>query len=174
MNAVELETNRLILVPLSTNHLSQDYLSWLNDPEVNRYMEVNGNYTFDLLKSFLEDQEKRNILFWAIHLKDSNKHIGNIKIDPITNNSGEYGIMIGDKNSWGKGFAKEASLRVINYCFEEINLDEVSLGVVEDNSAAVTLYKKMGFKISEIRHNTGKYNGKTCNSIRMYLKNENV
>ena len=40
----------------------------------------------------------------GIHLKENCKHIGNIKIDPINkkHGTGEYGIMMGDKDEWGK------------------------------------------------------------------------
>ena len=38
-------------------------------------------------------------------------------IDPIDEKrkSGEYGIMIGNKLEWGKGYAKEASKTIIKY-----------------------------------------------------------
>ena len=99
------------------------------------------------------NKNKKNILFWAIHLKDSNKHIGNIKIDPIDyeDNSGEYGILMGDKTNWGMGYSKEASLAIINYCFKELKLSKLHLGVIEDNINAVMLYKKMGFVIDKVK-----------------------
>ena len=82
MKAIELESERLFYEPLSQKHLSFAYVNWLNDVEVNTYLESGGNYTIQLLSDFLKEQEQKDILFWAIHLKDSNKHIGNIKIDP--------------------------------------------------------------------------------------------
>ena len=151
MKAVELESKNLIFKKLSKKHLSIDYVNWLNDPDVNSYLESGGSYTIKLLEEYLTEQEQKDILFWAIHLKCSNKHIGNIKIDPINhkNNSGEYGILIGDKTSWGKGYAKEASLTIIKHCFDEIKLSKITLGVIEDNLNAVKLYKKLGFSIDK-------------------------
>ncbi|MDB9782623.1 GNAT family N-acetyltransferase [Winogradskyella sp.] len=171
MKAVELESERLFLMPLSQKHLSLAYVNWLNDIEVNTYLESGGNYTLQLLADFLKEQEQKGILFWAIHLKDSNKHIGNIKIDPINyeRNSGEYGILMGDKTNWGKGFANEASNRIIKYCFEELKLTEITLGVIENNIKAVSLYKKMGFVITEQKEKVGIYNNKLSNSLRMSI-----
>ena len=65
-----------------------------------------------------------SMLFWAIHLKEGGKHIGNIKIDPVNKRHGlgEYGIMIGDSDEWGKGYAKEASELVIHHCFRDLRL----------------------------------------------------
>ncbi|MCK8523335.1 GNAT family N-acetyltransferase [Aquimarina sp. D1M17] len=175
MKAVNLETERLSLRRLSLEeHLSETYVAWLNDVDVYQYLETGGNYTLDQLETYLKEQEEKDILFWGIHIKDSDKHIGNIKIDPIDSvkNSGEYGIMMGDKNEWGKGYAKEASICVINYCFEAIKLSQITLGVIEKNIGALKLYENMGFEIEGIIENKGVYAGELCNSIRMIKKND--
>ncbi len=171
MKAVELESERLFLKPLSQKHLSLAYVNWLNDIEVNTYLESGGNYTLQLLADFLKEQEQKDILFWAIHLKNSNKHIGNIKIDPINyeQSSGEFGILMGDKENWGKGFANEASNRIIKYCFEQLKLTKITLGVIENNIKAVSLYHKIGFITTEKNENVGVYNNKLSNSLRMSL-----
>lgn len=175
MNNIDLVSERLVLKRLSTDHISTEYVSWLNDPEVNMFLETNGGYTMDMLKSYIEQQYKNEIHFWAIHLKNSNQHIGNIKIDPINveHNSGEYGILMGDRPNWGQGYAKEASIRILKYCFEELRLSTITLGVIQDNSNAVKLYEKMGFTIDEIKKDIGTYNNKLSNSLRMSLNAEN-
>jgi len=175
MKNIDLESERLIFKRLSREHISADYVDWLNDTEVNMYLETRGDYTIDLLKLYIEEQYKNEVYFWAIHRKDTNNHIGNIKIDPINfeTNSGEYGILICDKLSWGKGFANEASKEIIKYCFNEIKLSQITLGVIEENINAVILYKKMGFIIDDIKKNIGIYNQKMCNSLRMSLNAEN-
>lgn len=145
---IELESERLILRPLSKIHLSNEYVSWLNDYDVNRFLETGGNYTKNKLQSFLQKIESLEILFWAIHLKKDSSHIGNIKIDPIDlkHKYGEYGILIGDKTQWGKGFAKEATLKVIDYCFsKEVDLRKINLGVNSKNVSAINLYQNIGF-----------------------------
>ena len=175
MKAVPLESERLYFEPLGKAHLSEQYVKWMNDSEVNMFLESGGDYSYRKLKLFLEEQEKKEILFWAIHLKDSNKHIGNIKIDPVNlkANSGEYGILMGDKSNWGKGYAKEASVRIIDYCFKELKLSKITLGVIEDNVSAAFLYKKMGFTIDEVKKDVGIYNSKLSNSLRMSLNVKN-
>lgn len=172
---INLESERLIYKRLSLEHLSLDYLGWLNDSKVNVYLESRGNYTMDMLKAYIENQYKAEVYFWGIHLKDSNKHIGNIKIDPINKetNSGEYGILMGDVSNWGKGYAKEASIRIIDYCFNELELSKVTLGVVADNIAAVKLYEKIGFVTDEVKVDVGIYNGNISNALRMSLDVKN-
>ena len=104
-----LETDRLSLKPLNKKFLSEKYVNWMNDGIVNRYLDSGGDYNLKKLTKYLEEVENNPRFFWAITQKEKNKHIGNIKIDPIDKKSlcGEYGIMIGDKNEWGKGIAKE-------------------------------------------------------------------
>jgi ribosomal-protein-alanine N-acetyltransferase len=176
MPAPILHSNRMFLKPLGLEHVSDEYVNWLNDAEVIRYLETGGDYTREKLQDFLSSVEKNQILFWAIHLKSNNKHIGNIKIDPINvrHGFGEYGILMGDRNEWGKGYAKEASEIVIRYCFgPECNLRKVVLGVVRDNAAAVGLYQKLGFVTEGIYKDHGIYNGKKCDIMRMAIFNPN-
>ena len=144
-----METDRLLLKPLNKSYLSQNYVDWMNDSEVNRYLESGGNYNLNKLNEYLMEVERNPKYFWAIILKEINKHIGNIKIDPIDPDEffGEYGIMLGDRNEWGKGIAKEASEKVINFCFNTLNLKKISLGVKKNNFSAISLYKKLGFAI---------------------------
>lgn len=143
-----LESERLKLIPLGVQHISEDYVKWMNDPQVIEFLESGGDYTLDKLSVFLHEVEESDMLFWAIHIKSSGKHIGNVKIDPINykHKYAEYGIMMGDRKEWGKGYAKEASQLVINYCFSKaLNLRKINLGVHSKNTPAVRLYKKMGF-----------------------------
>lgn len=152
-----LETKRLILKPLNTHFLSLEYVHWMNDEKVNRYLESGGDYTIEKLTAYLKEVEDNPKYFWAIELKSSGKHIGNIKIDPINPNDliGEYGILIGDKNYWGLGLAKESSIEVINFCFKKLRLKKIELGVLKENNIAISLYKKLGF--SKVKNDNGKH-----------------
>ena len=145
-----LETERLILRPLNRHFISQDYVNWMNDEKVNRHLESGGDYTLEKLTAYLKEVEDNPKYFWAINLKETNQHLGNIKIDPIDLNLlwGEYGIMIGDRNAWGKGIAKEASKTVIDFCFNTLNLNQINLGVKKNNLKAISLYEKLGFRIT--------------------------
>jgi RimJ/RimL family protein N-acetyltransferase len=176
MKAKILETERLVLKPLSFEHLTQDYADWLNDEEVYRYLETGGNYTMALLEDYLKDVIKRDIYFWGIHIKGSDLHIGNIKIDPINTKHGlgEYGIMMGRRSEWGKGFAKEATIKIIGFCFDELNIRKLTLGVVAENTAAVNLYKKLGFETEGIYKQHGFYQGRYCDILRMALFNPSL
>jgi RimJ/RimL family protein N-acetyltransferase len=172
----ELESDRLFYKPLSLEHCSEKYVKWLNNPEVYKFLETGGNYTLEMLRSYLLDVvAKPNILFWGIHLKHNKEHIGNIKIDPVNNRHsfGEYGILIGEQSEWGKGYAKEASETIIHYCFGTLNLRKINLGVVEKNTTALQLYKSMGFEVEGVYKKHGFYDTEYLDIIRMAIFNPN-
>jgi ribosomal-protein-alanine N-acetyltransferase len=171
-----LETNRLILEPLSLSHCTDKYLDWLNDSEVYKYLETRGNQTRETLKDFIEKQIGGETAIWAISIKENASHIGNIKVDPINwkHGFGEYGILMGDKEQWGKGYAKEASQAVIDYFFETKQLRKINLGVVKDNKPAVKLYENMGFKTEGLYINHVVYDGVYHDILRMALFNPDI
>lgn len=165
-----LESSRLILKKLSLEFCTDAYLTWMNDKDVYKYLETGGNYSMDDLRSYLKEVEsKKELFFWAITIKDSGQHIGNIKVDPINlkHGFGEYGIMMGEKGSWGLGYAYEASECVINYCFQILGLRKINLGVVVDNLAAVNLYRKLGFSVEGHYKYHALYDGRYCDTYRM-------
>jgi RimJ/RimL family protein N-acetyltransferase len=82
--------------------------------------------------------------------------------------------MMGDRSEWGKGYAAEASKAVLDYCFQEAGLRKVTLGVVEENAAAVNLYKKLGFVVEGVYKKHGLYNGHYCDLLRMAIFNPNI
>ncbi len=169
-----LETERLTLEPITVKFCSEEYVNWLNDIEIYKYLDNGGDYTYKSLSDYLNKYAENPILFWAIIVNETNTHIGNIKIDPINkrNQIGEYGILMGDKQNWGKGYAKEASIAVINYIFSKLSLRKIVLGVIKDNTAAVKLYESLGFEVEGIYRMHGKYDGKYCDAIRMALFNK--
>lgn len=169
-----LKSTRLTLRPLALSHCTDRYVEWMNDPQVYQFLETGGNYKIEDLRSYLESVAQNNeMLFWAIHITEGDRHIGNIKIDPVNKRHGlgEYGIMMGDRSEWGKGYADEASRLVLEHCFTDLNLRKITLGVVSSNLAAVHLYKKLGFKIEGRYKDHGLYAGTYHDILRMAIFN---
>ena len=92
LNLHILETDRLILEPINSRFCTKEYVNWLNDKEVYQYLDTGGNYTLERLSDYLTEYTENPVLFWAIIVKETNSHIGNIKIDPINKKHliGEY------------------------------------------------------------------------------------
>lgn len=156
---------RVYLRPLEREDLNARYLSWLNDPEVTRYMET-GTFPItagDLGKFYDQVTGSRDQVVLAVADTKSGQHIGNVKLGPIhwVHRSATFGIMIGDKKFWGKGAGLEATRLTVEYGFNRLNLRRIDLGVFAEHDAAVRCYKKAGFKVEgRMRENyfkDGKY-----------------
>lgn len=58
----------------------------------------------------------------------------------------EIGLYIGDKNSKGKGYGKEACLIIEKFALEYLNLRKIKLNVVSDNEHAINLWTSLGYQ----------------------------
>ena len=142
---------KISLRPLREADLGQRYLSWLNDGEVTRFLEV-GTFpvTARELREFYQNvsKSKTDVLF-AIVDKETDLHIGNIKLGGINwvHRFADLGIMIGDKEYWNKGYGEEACKLLLRFAFENLNLRTVTLGVYGNHVAGKKAYEKVGFQI---------------------------
>jgi len=80
---------------------------------------------------------------------------GFFKLD-TRNRSAEFGIMIGDKNYWNKGYGTEAVRLLVQHGFNTLNLNRIYLRVLENNPRAIRSYEKVGF-IHEGRQRQAEY-----------------
>jgi ribosomal-protein-alanine N-acetyltransferase len=144
-----IEGENIYLRELEISDVNQSYCNWMNDPEVIQYLKKHpGKWTIKELKDYVREIKKcSNALLWAIISKDKNQHIGNIKLGHINGINGfsDIGIIIGEKSCWGKGFATEAIKLVVNYAFNQLNLQKLIAGVSKNNLSSVKLFRKAGF-----------------------------
>lgn len=144
-------TERLTLETLTPENMSDDYIDWLQDPQVLKYLEVRHTpQTRENITEFVNNMHNAsNNLMLGIFLKDYNKHIGNIKLGPIDwrYKRADIGIIIGDKNQWGKGYAPEAIEAVCSLAFNELGLSRVQAGAYASNVGSQKAFEKVGFHI---------------------------
>jgi len=137
---------KLRMVELSD--CNENYYNWMNDKEINQYMETRWNeQTNESIKSFVEQIRKSDHSYlFAIIYKD--KHVGNIKIGPIhpIYKYADVSYFIGDKTVWGKGIATEAISIVTKFAFKELNLHKIQAGAFEQNIGSQKALIKAGYK----------------------------
>jgi len=172
-----MEGKLIYLRPLLKSDLNENYLKWMNDSEVNRYMD-SGSFPStmeDLQNYYTTVALNPNNIVLAIIENGTNEHIGNIRLGPINwiSRVSNFGMMIGEKSKWNRGYAKEAISMVLKYGFNKLNLHKVCLGVVTENIAAVELYKTVGFVIEGNSIKNSFINGKHVDSYYMGILKEN-
>lgn len=180
--SIYIKGEKVSLRALEREDINENYLKWINDSEINQYME-SGSYPSNmesLYRYFEGGQNASSSVSFAIINNEDGKHIGNVKIDSIhwIHRRAFLGIMIGEKSSQGKGYGTEATKLALTYAFNQLNLVKIKLGVVASNIAAVKIYEKIGFNQVGYLVDEFYYHGKYHDMIYMeihkkdYIKSE--
>lgn len=127
---------------------AEETLKWINDPDikkaVNRSLPVSYFEHIEWYKKLIQD--KSQVMF-AIETEADKKYIGNCglrNIDVIAHKA-EMWIYIGEKDYYGRGIGSEATLKLLHYSFNFLNLNRVYLYAAAYNKKALKLYEKVGF-----------------------------
>ena len=143
-----LKGNNLTLRQLEFSDCTNQYVNWLNNPEINKYLESRWQHqTIQTIKDFLRSiQNNTTSYIFAICFDE--KHIGNIKINisSARYKIADVGYFIGDKSYWGRGIATEAVRLVTDFGFKELGLYKIFAGVIEGNIGSQKVLEKLGYK----------------------------
>ncbi len=144
-------TDRLRIRSLTRNDVTERYVRWLNDADVNRYLE--SRFLVQSIDSCLRyvaemEADQFSHLFGMFD-RDSDVHIGNIKIGYISSihRRGEIGLFIGEKSYWGRGLATEAVRAFTRWCFDALGLEKVEAGCYDENLASVRAFLNAGYAV---------------------------
>lgn len=142
----ELRDGDVFLRPLDEHDVTQRYVDWLNDPDVNRWLEVrwDKHAKADVL-DFLARCHAEGSYLWGIWADDL--HVGNIKLGPVNqrHKHADISYFIGDKAWWGKGIATKAVKLVTQFAFARLKLYRVQAGCYAGNVASAKVLRKAGF-----------------------------
>ena len=142
----------ITLRTITLSDCTETYVSWLNDPAVNKYLETRFELqTLQSIRQFVDSiVESDSSYLFAMNTNDgTKKHIGNIKLGPIhpQYSYADISYFIGDRGYWGKGIATEAIKLVAGFAFDQLKLHRVQAGVFEDNIGSIKALEKAGFII---------------------------
>lgn len=147
------------------------FVRWLNDPEITQHLTLYLPLSLAEEERWFEQQlEDKSKHIFAIETEDS-AHIGNVGLHDLNwkNRNAVLGIVIGEKEYWGRGYGTDAIVTMLRFAFEELNLHRVSLIVYNHNHRAIRCYEKCGFrhegKDRQARFSGGKYH----DDIRMSI-----
>lgn len=152
------ETKRLILEPFEEQDINDArYRSWFNDQEVTKF---NSHGLFPLtqkeLIDFINSLGSERIV-WKIKFKNDVilEWIGNISLQSFNwiNRSAEFAIVIGNPGAWGRGYAVEAGLILLNHGFNKMNFNRIWTGTAAENKGMRRVAEKLGMQLEGIsRH----------------------
>lgn len=146
---MEIHEGEVILRPITIADCTADYLGWMNDPQVSRYLETRWReHTLADIQSFVRDMNEstHSHLLAIIHAPLS-RHIGNLKIGPVNtfHRYADLSYFIGERAFWGKGLATQAIRAACRFGFDELELDSIQAGVYGKNIGSARALEKAGF-----------------------------
>jgi RimJ/RimL family protein N-acetyltransferase len=161
--SISFSSERLAFRILEVCDVSNQYVHWLNDPEINRFLETRFTpHTKSSCENFvLAMQADAGSYLFGIFNKKTNAHIGNIKIGSINVNHkvGYISFFIGDKNSWGKGYGAESIHSVTQWGFKFLRLRRIESGCYEGNLAALRSFLKIGYTVEGFHRSSFEFEG---------------
>jgi RimJ/RimL family protein N-acetyltransferase len=149
-----LHSATLRLVPFSLQHLSDDYVSWLNDEAVTFYSEQrHRNHTIDCCAAYIARTTAAGHSVWAIEVVDKGySHIGNITASYDRNNAiADIGILIGAQGCQGRGYGATAWGAVLDWLKTDPSLRKITGGCMTSNSAMVRIMQGAGMVPDGVR-----------------------
>lgn len=133
------------------------FTRWEQQDYVKEFLTINKERTYEeVVREFiLREQDPSNEQYTIIH---KNKPIGRIYLSKISKEFDSIDITriyIGEKEYLGKGYGRECMELLLDYCFNELKMERVSLDHYTGNAAG-NLYLKLGFKYEGVMRNSAK------------------
>lgn len=133
----------MVLRPISAGdrpHLRR----WLGDRELRRF--AGPRLPRGLGARWTADPHDAQFL---IVLREGQRSIGVCGLFGIcqAERTAEVGILLGEKDTWGRGYGPEALALLLDHAYGELGLRQVSLCVHAANARAIRAYEKVGFVV---------------------------
>jgi RimJ/RimL family protein N-acetyltransferase len=103
--------------------------------------------------------------------REGDRSVGSVGLHGVSgpNRKAVFGISIGEKEFWNRGFGSEATELALDIGFERLNLNRIELEVYESNPRAVRVYEKAGFVLEGVSRAARWVRGRFENVRRMAI-----
>ncbi len=172
---VEIHTSRCLLRVLEESDVTEKYVSWLNNPDINRYLEARfATHSIESVRNTVRGYWHSNtdVLFGIFFKQDVTLHIGNIKISGLDRNNGvaEIGFMIGDSDYWSRGIATEVITSLCDWMFLELGLKKITAGAYANNIGSEKALIKAGFFLEATLQSHAVLQGNSRTDVHRFAK----
>ena len=120
-------------------------------PELAEYLPWAVNYQRSVTSQFIKDSigawaSGRAFDFSIREVEDLDRHVGNVSVwfTSRANGVGEVGYWI-RSDMTGKGIGTEATARILQVAFEELQMHRVTMRIAVGNVASERIVQKLGF-----------------------------
>jgi RimJ/RimL family protein N-acetyltransferase len=164
---------RVYLRPAERSDL-ETFVRWFADADVTHYLMARAPFSAAMeerwFDQMVEKQGKTDYHF-VLCLVDEGRPIGTVGLHQLDleNGSAAFGISIGEKAEWNKGYGTEALQAICDFGFGRLRLERIWLDVYAPNKAAQRAYEKAGFVVEGTLRNALFADGRHMDVLRMAL-----
>lgn len=147
-----IKTKRLVLRDIEVRDITSEYIRWLNDPEVNKYLEIRFvHQTKEKVQEYVQSalEDTRNKMHFGVYDKGGRRLVGTVTLPHIDWNHhfADISFVIGHPEAYEKGYATEAVHGVIYYVFRMCKLEKLYGGYYQGHEKSANVFRKNGFQI---------------------------
>jgi len=147
------------------------YQKWFNDFEVTRTLLVQmRSMTLEAEEAWFDriTKSQRDVVF-TIYERATMRPIGNTGLHNIDhfNRIADFGMLIGEKDCWGKGYGTESTALMLDYAFNGLGLHNVMLNVFDYNQRGIRAYTRAGFRVIGRRREAHRLTGQAYDVVLM-------
>jgi len=148
------------------------YHRWINDFEVTRYyLDTPRPQTLEERAAWYERMSTGNLndIDFLIYELATMRPIGRVGLEDISyqHRRASFGIFIGEKDCWGKGYGTETVILMLDYGFSVLGLHNIMLDTFSYNERAIRAYKRAGFREIGRRREATRVAGKAYDVVFM-------
>src|SRR5262245_50707923 len=125
------------------------FAAWLNDAEVNRTLLRAHPLSIAAEEDYLDRVSRSDTdVALSIVVRETDRLIGATGLHDIEPRARHacFGIFIGARQEWGKGYGTEATALVVGHAFATMNLNRVWLHVLAGHERGIRAYERVGFR----------------------------
>ena len=128
-------------------HVLDDYLDMLADPEAARWTGPSPKFTRDSILEWLSTRRtKTDRVDWAIFDNESGEFAGEIVLNEYDESKHAMNVRIALRSAYlNRGLGTEAMRLASEFALEELKLEKLTLTHLVDNHRAHRAYEKVGF-----------------------------
>ena len=145
-----IRSERLYLRPAERADLPL-FVRWFADAETTRHLALRTPFSLAMEEKWFEkvvEGQGRDLYHFVMCLLADGRPIGAADLRNIDRDNGraEFGISIGEKEEWNRGYGTEALNAICDFGFGALRLERIALDVYEGNARAIRSYEKAGFR----------------------------
>lgn len=163
----QLSGSKVQLRRFAVRDISQDYLRWLNDPEVTRFSNQRfREHTRESCEAYLNGFEGTANLFLSVHEQAGGTAIGTMTayVTPV-HGTCDVGIMIGDRDYWSGGYGQEAWSLLTDWLLTHGAVRKLTAGCLAANLAMVRVMERSGMRPDGVRQGQEILDGAPCDIV---------